>query len=196
MNLIVTDAADADAGTSAPLSWEFWYSVQKTFFLEALGGVNLVDWPPFLEELTTSASLRAAHTDIRSGEQQEEVAPPSFDGCTTSAAISFTEKELTKILPQVAGRDWVLVSSGERWEMASRCVRNFNRSLVDRSSSLVLFDTIQPGAQICRTPRWWESGNLETKKSVEGVNIWWSEAMREHVSVMDAQTDHLRFGWR
>ena len=191
MNLIVTDAADADAGSSAPLSWEFWYSVQKSFFLEALGGVNLVDWPPFFEELTTSASLRAAHTDIRRGEKQEEVAPPSFDGCITSAAMrlkpfllladSFTEKELTKILPQVAGRDWVLVSSGERWEMASRCVRTFNRSLVDLSSSLVLFDTIQPGAQICRTPRWWESGNLETKKSGEGVNIWWSEAMRARI---------------
>ena len=32
VNLIVTDAADADAGTSAPLSWEFWYSVRRGQF--------------------------------------------------------------------------------------------------------------------------------------------------------------------
>jgi len=37
VNLIVTDAADAEVGTSAPLSWEFLYSVQKTFFWRHLG---------------------------------------------------------------------------------------------------------------------------------------------------------------
>ena len=58
MNQILIDAADAEEGTSAPLSWEFMYSVQKTFSLGALGGVKMVDWPPFFEGLTTSASLR------------------------------------------------------------------------------------------------------------------------------------------
>mmetsp|Transcript_4049 Transcript_4049/g.8899 ORF Transcript_4049/g.8899 Transcript_4049/m.8899 type:complete len:1243 (-) Transcript_4049:1096-4824(-) len=191
VNLIVNDAAAAEEGVYAPLSWEFLFCVQKTFSLEAIGGVHLVEWPPFFEDMTTAVSLRAPHSDLRRGGKQEEVSPPSFSGCIAPDALrqkpfllladNFTERELSKILPQIAGQDWVLVSSGERLDRVARCIQTFNGSRTDQNSSLVLFDTIQPGAQICRTTRWWETGNLETKKSRGGVNIWWSEALRARI---------------
>ena len=79
-------------------------------------------------------------------------------------ADSFTEKELRPIIHQDAGQDWVS-ELRKTVEDGFTLSSNFQPILVDLSSSLVLFNTIQQGDQICRTPRWWKSGDLEKKKS-------------------------------